>query len=66
MTDDEMDALLDAAAAAPKSAASDGQSATAQDLGELTKLDQYRRQKEGVRKVGRGLYYSKLVPPGAS
>lgn len=61
-----MDAVIDRAAGEPKAAASDGQSATNQDLQDLIALDQYRRQKEAAAKKARGLRFTRLVPPAAS
>lgn len=63
MSDDLSD-KIEEAANEPKSAASDGQSATNRDLRELIEADEYLAGKRAAKKRTLGIRFSKIIPPG--
>lgn len=63
MPDDLTQAIEDAAKT-PKSATQDGRSATARDIDELIKADQYAKAQRAAGKKGFGLRVAKIIPPG--
>lgn len=63
MSDDLSD-KIEEAANEPKSAASDGQSATNRDLRELIEADEYLAGKQAAKKRKLGIRFSKIIPPG--
>lgn len=64
MDSTERTTLIETAASQPSSASVDGQSASNRSLSELIEFDKYRSQKEAVARKGRGLRFTKIVPPG--
>ncbi len=59
-------AALLAAAAAPKEAANETESATAHSLTDLIKLAQFQANAAAVRRPGRGLRFTRISPPGTT
>jgi hypothetical protein len=65
MTDQERQALLDAAASGPASASVDGQSVSAHSLSDLMKWADREAQKAARKAGGHGFRLTKIVPPSA-
>lgn len=63
---DELKDKIRENAAGPASAEVDGQRVTQHNLKDQIEADRYAKSSEAVAKSGRGLRFSKLVPPGAS
>lgn len=63
---DELKDKIKENAAGPASAEVDGQRVTQHNLKDQIEADRYTKSSEAVAKSGRGLRFSKLVPPGAS
>lgn len=52
-------------AALPASSTSDGQSASGRPIGDLIQADQYLGNRKAITNRRRGMYLSRLIPPGA-
>lgn len=62
----DLSETIEAVAADPLKAASDGQSAEQHPLPDLIEADRYLAAKAAAAAKGSGLRFTKLVPPGAS
>jgi hypothetical protein len=61
---DDLTEVIEEAAQTPKSATQDGRSATARDIDELIKADQYTKSQQAAGKTGFGIRVAKIIPPG--
>lgn len=62
---EEIEDAIEDAAITPKSVEGDEGKVTARDIDELIKADEYLASKTAMRKKGKGIRFSKMIPPGS-